>query len=129
MSNSIDGVLAQIRQASQYHQGGVTPKSDLLGDGGASGLTPSFDTSLALADKENLSVSHAGDVLKQGIDTVNQQQQRASSMAESFELGTGSHSLAEVMVQMQKADVSFKAMSEVRNKLVDAYREVMQMSV
>ena len=35
--------------------------------------------------------------------------------------------LPQVMLEMQKANVSFRALAEVRNKFVDAYREIMNM--
>ena len=50
-------------------------------------------------------------------------------MATAWERGDSEISLTQVMVSLQKADVSFKAMMEVRNKMVDAYQEVMRMSV
>lgn len=66
-------------------------------------------------------------MLKQSIDAVNQTQQTASGMAKSFEMGQSDVSLAEVMIASQKATVSFQAMLQVRNKLVDAYKDVMSM--
>lgn len=66
-------------------------------------------------------------MLKQSIDAVNQTQQTASGMAKSFETGQSDVSLAEVMIASQKATVSFQAMLQVRNKLVDAYKDVMSM--
>lgn len=68
-------------------------------------------------------------LLKQSIDSVNATQQQASQMAAAFERGDPNVSLNQVMVNMQKADVSFKAVMEVRNKVVDAYQEVMRMSM
>lgn len=68
-------------------------------------------------------------VLNQSIDAVNQAQSRASALAEAFESGTSDVDLAEVMISLQKADLSFKAMTEVRNKLVSAYQEIMNMPV
>jgi flagellar hook-basal body complex protein FliE len=66
-------------------------------------------------------------LLKDSIDSVNQTQKTAQKMTENFEKGTSDASLAEVMVSVQKAGVSFQAMVEVRNKLSDAYKEVMNM--
>ncbi len=69
------------------------------------------------------------EVLGQSIDAVNQTQQRASALAEAFESGDPNVDLAEVMINLQKANVSFTAMTEVRNKLVNAYQEIMNMPV
>jgi flagellar hook-basal body complex protein FliE len=66
-------------------------------------------------------------LLQQSIASVNETQQRAGNMLEAFEAGTANVSLAEVMVESQKANVSFQAMLQVRNKLVDAYKDVMNM--
>lgn len=68
-------------------------------------------------------------LLKQSIDQVNDVQQQASKLAQSFETGETDASLAEVMVSLQKANVSFQGMVQVRNKLVDAYKDVMNMSI
>jgi flagellar hook-basal body complex protein FliE len=66
-------------------------------------------------------------MLKQSIDAVNQSQKTAGTLANDFEMGKSDVSLAEVMIASQKASVSFQAMLQVRNKLVDAYKEVMSM--
>ena len=69
-----------------------------------------------------------GNVLTNVIDTVNKAQQSAGGMKRDFETGS-SADLAEVMIAVQKADLSFRAMTEVRNKLVNAYQEIMNMPV
>lgn len=66
-------------------------------------------------------------LLQQSIASVNDAQQSAGKMAEAFETGTANTSLADVMVATQKASVSFQAMLQVRNKLVEAYQDVMNM--
>jgi len=66
-------------------------------------------------------------LLQQSIASVNDTQQSAGKMAEAFETGTANISLADVMVATQKASVSFQAMLQVRNKLVEAYQDVMNM--
>jgi len=70
-----------------------------------------------------------GQILEQSISKVNEQQGVAQSMITGFQTGTGSASVAEVMVAMQKASLSFTAMTQVRNKLVEAYQEVMNMPI
>jgi flagellar hook-basal body complex protein FliE len=70
-----------------------------------------------------------GSMLKQSIGQVNATQQQASAMASRFETGAGDANLAEVMVALQKSSVSFQAMVQVRNKLVEAYKDVMNMPV
>lgn len=70
-----------------------------------------------------------GDLLMNTIDSVNETQQAAQQMKTGFENGTGDATLVEVMVASQKADLSFRAMTEVRNKLITAYQEIMNMPV
>ena len=67
-------------------------------------------------------------LLKQSIDTVNQYQQASGNMSKAFVTGDPNANLSDVMIAMQKASVSFEAMKQVRNKLVEAYQSVMRMS-
>lgn len=64
-------------------------------------------------------------VLKGSIDKVNQTQQNADQMAEKLAAGDTSQNLHEVMVALQTASVSFQEMVQVRNKLVNAYQDIM----
>lgn len=68
-------------------------------------------------------------MLKSAIDKVSETQQQAGELATSFEKGDGQVDLTEVMVALQKAKISFQAMVEVRNKLVSAYQDVMNMPI
>lgn len=68
-------------------------------------------------------------LLKQSMDSVNETQMSAGKLATAFEKGDPDVSLAEVMVALEKASVSFQAMTQVRNKLLTAYQEVMNMPV
>ena len=63
------------------------------------------------------------------INEVNRKQRVATDLATKFELGDPQVDLPEVMVALQKASVSFQAMTEVRNKLVEAYKDIMNMPV
>lgn len=68
-------------------------------------------------------------VLQNSIDKVNQAQQQADRMAESFATGESNQNLHEVMVALQTASVSFQEMVQVRNRLVSAYQDIMNMQV
>jgi flagellar hook-basal body complex protein FliE len=68
-------------------------------------------------------------VLENSIAQVNQTQQQAEGMAANFAAGDSSANLHEVMISLQKANVSFQEMVQVRNKLVTAYNDVMNMTV
>lgn len=68
-------------------------------------------------------------VLKSSIDQVNQMQQDAQAKQQAFQAGAPEADLQDVMVSLQKASLSFQTMVQVRNKLVSAYQEVMNMQV
>jgi flagellar hook-basal body complex protein FliE len=69
------------------------------------------------------------DLLQSSIDAVNRAQSSATEMAAALERGDKSVALPEVMIAMQKASLSFQAMTEVRNRLVSAYQEIMNMPI
>jgi flagellar hook-basal body complex protein FliE len=68
------------------------------------------------------------DHLLDSIKQVNEMQQQADSAVENFATG-GDVSPAEVLTAVQKADLAFKMMLQVRNKLVQAYDEVQAIRV
>ncbi len=107
MSNvNIDQLLHQMRQmAAAAGASGVRESSSREGG-------PAFEQ-----------------VLGDSIRKVNELQQNASDLAAAFEKGDPNVDLAEVMVELQKASVSFTAMTEVRNKLLSAYQDIMNMQV
>lgn len=67
------------------------------------------------------------DLLKQAVDSVNETQARSGELQTAYELGDTSVDITQVMIQMQKASVSFEAMTQVRNRLVSAYQDIMNM--
>ena len=67
--------------------------------------------------------------LKTALDTISQTQIHAQNQAKAFELGEPNIALNEVMVNMQKSTVSLQFGIQVRNKLVAAYQEIMNMNV
>ena len=69
------------------------------------------------------------EVLKNSIESVNSAQVNASNLARDFELGVPNTNLNDVMISLQKANLSFQEMVQVRNKLVSAYRDIMNMSI
>jgi flagellar hook-basal body complex protein FliE len=101
-TTEISRVLAEMRALAARSQGGVAPVADGTG---------SF-----------------GDLLKQSIDAVDLQRHEASALQRSFEVGE-TQDLASVMLASQKANLSFQAMVTVRNRLVEAYKDVMNMPI
>ena len=68
------------------------------------------------------------DVLLDSLDEVNRLQQEAAQGIEKVVTGE-TDNLAEVFSAVRKADVAFSMLMEMRNKLVEAYREVQQMRI
>lgn len=70
-----------------------------------------------------------GSILTEAVEAVSETQMTAAAGAAAVEAGDPNVPLTDVMLQLQKADLSFRAMTEVRNKLVNAYQEIMNMPV
>jgi flagellar hook-basal body complex protein FliE len=104
----IDAVLAQIRSLAPA--AGSIHKS--AGPTATASGAPAF-----------------GALLKQSLDAVNVQQQTAASSADAYERGVQGMDLATVMLESQKASVSFRAVTEVRNRLVNVYQDIMNMPI
>ncbi|VAW59169.1 Flagellar hook-basal body complex protein FliE [hydrothermal vent metagenome] len=85
--------------------------------------------SIGVNEITNTQKTEFSEVLANSIDSVNDNLMKAGAMASDFEKGDSGISMAELMVNMEKASVSFQAMSSVRNKLLTAYQEIMNMSV
>ena len=69
-----------------------------------------------------------GTHLKNALGEVNDLQQQASQAIEQL-VGEGKGDLQETMVALEKADVSFRLMMQIRNKVLEAYQEIMRMQV
>lgn len=67
-----------------------------------------------------------GGILKDAIRSVDRLQQESETAQASYARGDDVD-LHDVLIRIEEAEVAFKTMMEVRNKLVEAYREVMRM--
>lgn len=107
MNNTInaDTLLAQMRAMASQAQGQTAKVSDQTGE----------------SDFANL--------LQQSVNKVNDTQIESRRLADAFQSGDQNVKVSEVMVALQKSNVSFQAMLQVRNKLVSAYQEIMNMQV
>lgn len=70
-----------------------------------------------------------GDVLQRAIGEVNQLQQHADGLKARFEMGDANVGVGEVMVAAQKSSLAFEATLRVRNKVVEAYQDIMNMPI
>ncbi len=68
-------------------------------------------------------------VLKQAVSQVNELQQTAGDMRTAYEMGDPNMDITRVMIAAQKSSVSFEALTQVRNRVVKAYEDIMNMPV
>lgn len=104
-SRGIDQVLTQLRATAEA--AGSKPASGANAPEG-----PSF-----------------GDALQNALADVSAAQKDAQAMAKEFSSGDPNVNLQDVMINLQKANLSFQQMTQVRNRLVSAYQDIMNMPV
>jgi flagellar hook-basal body complex protein FliE len=111
-SIDINSVLSQIRSLNQ-----------------AASARPAVPLAPEMPSVEGTAQSQGGfaSLMRQGIDSVAGAQNQAGALQKAFEMGDPNTDLASVMVASARAQVSFRAMVEVRNRVVNAYQEVMNM--
>lgn len=126
---SINQVLAQIRSLSSQASPSFRPAAQTLTDlSSLAGTTGAAATANATGAAPAAAPAF-GTLLKEGIDAVNSTQQSADALASAWERGAPGVDLAQVMVETQKASVSFQALAQVRNRLISAYQDIMNMSI
>jgi flagellar hook-basal body complex protein FliE len=88
----------------------------------ASGKSSEIETRVEQSDS-------FGSLMQQAVNQVNETQTEAVNLSTAFEMGDSQVDLSEVMIAIQKSRLSFQALTEVRNKLLTAYQDVMNMPV
>ena len=66
-------------------------------------------------------------LLRGTLDQVNGSQEKSQTLAREFQLGNPNVSLEETMIALQKSSLSFQFLVQVRNKVVTAYHDIMNM--
>ncbi|KAF1685603.1 flagellar hook-basal body complex protein FliE [Pseudoxanthomonas broegbernensis] len=123
MTDSISSVLSQIRAyQSQLGQAAHATGDVARGDAiqGLRGVQAPDQAGAA-------SGPSFSQTLRNAVQGVSEAQEKASALAVAFERGEPGADLARVMIASQHAQVAFRATVEVRNKLVQAYQDVMNM--
>jgi flagellar hook-basal body complex protein FliE len=93
----------------------------LAAKGGPSSTSPADASAAGGVDFQSL--------LKNAINQVNDAQNTAQAKAQDFQMGKSDTSLEEVITSLQKANLSLQGMIAVRNKLVDAYKDITNIQV
>ncbi len=70
-----------------------------------------------------------GELFSKTISQANEQLQESSQLKKAYDMGDESVSLIDVMIAGQKADVGLQATLQVRNRLLSAYQDIMNMPV
>jgi len=121
----INNVLNQMRQVraqmdqrvAQPNEQDVAPSKEIISDPGRMNhVAPTEESTPTF-----------GEMFKSAIDTVNHHQKAANELAQRYEQGDPKVDLPEVMIALQKSSISFQAMTQVRNKMLEAYKEIMNM--
>lgn len=125
----IQGVLNQMRQMQAVAQGNLQLTGNQMIE--ADRLSPSGnrvgDRPISSLDSSD-SVSF-GKLLDQAINKVNDLQMESGRLSTALERGESEVTLTQAMIASQRASVAFQAMTQVRNKLVNAYETVMNMPI
>jgi flagellar hook-basal body complex protein FliE len=117
----IDQVLSQIRSlAAQAQSPAIRPASLVSDAAAASGTGAVAGTGTG---------SSFATLMQSGLEQVNQTQLRANDLADKFERGVPGVDLPTVMLEANKANVSFQAVNAVRNRLISAYTDIMNMQL
>ncbi len=106
-TKAMDGVLAQLRTAAALAAG--KPRTTAVSDA---------------ASRADFAA-----MLKSSLDHVNGMQHQAQGLARAFESGAPEVKLHDVVISLQKAGVSFQQTVQVRNRMVAAYQEIMNLQV
>ena len=117
----MESLLAKLQAAREVVGRGLGPVS---GPAAAGGLGAATGIGAGGTPKVDFAA-----MLKRTLDGVDAAQSQSTTMAEKFQLGDPSVTLEETMVAVQKASLSFQQLVQIRNRVVAAYHDVMNMQV
>jgi flagellar hook-basal body complex protein FliE len=112
-TDNIQRVLGQLRAAADMASSGA------MGSVSGAGATQRLGATAGASGGLDF-----GSILKSAVEQVSDAQQVATVKQQEFQLGESNMSLEEVMISLQKANLAFQGMIQVRNRLVEAYKEV-----
>ncbi|WP_297477853.1 flagellar hook-basal body complex protein FliE [Ferrovum sp.] len=104
--SAVDSLLAQMQAAATTAQGGRSPPRS------GPSTAPDFAT-----------------LLKNSVDQIAQSQSQADSLTQKFTSGSSDVSLSDAMMALQKATITLQTGIQIRNKVVTAYTDIMNMQV
>ena len=117
-ATSAANIQSMLRTMSSLQSQASSSLKNIGGDA----FNPSAD------EASGVSPAGFGDAIKNVLNQVNESQMKASRLRESYEMGEAIP-LTEVVIGMQKASLSFEATLQVRNKVLKAYEDILNMPV
>jgi len=112
----INSVLMQMREIKSQVQNATSELPQVSDPTGMNRVAPNDRTGF-------------GEILKNAVDGVSEVQSEAKKLAVAYERGVEGIDLPQVMIAAEKSSVSFQAMTQVRNRLVTAYEDIMKMPI
>jgi len=112
-----------ITNANRFLQTGRLP-----GDQQSISINGGSSSNNSISNSSQVSGKSFADTLNEAIGNVNQMQKASDKGMQDLATGR-TDNIAEVMIASEKADIALKLMMQVRNKIIDAYQEVMKMQV
>jgi len=106
---SSDQLLSQMQQLSKLAKAGQSSAANLK--------------------SSSVNGADFGKMLSHALNSVNQQQMEAGRLTTQVETGDGGVSLVKAMIASQKANVAFQATLQVRNRVISAYQDIMNMPI
>jgi flagellar hook-basal body complex protein FliE len=110
--SGIESAVQQLQHAAQAAKGA----SVALPEKGASDASPAGGVSFA-------------DQLKGALDKISDIQNNATTESQAYSTGASTVGLNDVMVDLQKSSIALQTGVQVRNKVVTAYNDIMNMAV
>jgi len=117
--------MRQMQSLAQGHQR-LTANQMIQADRAGPARASLNDQQHAVGSVESPSF---GQLLEQAVDRVNDLQMESGRLSTALERGESEVTLTQAMIASQKASVAFQAMTQVRNKLINAYETVMNMPI
>ncbi|MFM2485096.1 flagellar hook-basal body complex protein FliE [Celerinatantimonas yamalensis] len=114
-------LIQQMNSMSQQASG-LSPQQAIQAD--KIGISPAQG-----ASQGNAASGNFGQLLSDAINHVNSLQGQTNDLRTQFDLGDKNVSLSDVMIAAQKSSIALDATIEVRNKVVEAYKQVMAMPI
>jgi flagellar hook-basal body complex protein FliE len=111
-TSRIEAMVAQLKATAAR----ASPDINAVGDN-------------ALKTRQATGAADFSSALKSSLDQVNNVQLQSQQLAQRFEMGDSTVSLSDAMISLQKSSIALQQTVQVRNKLVAAYQEIMNMGV